>query len=121
MSLVLNPSTVHVLPQFHVVFDDEFTTVPFMREVTIPTNWTDLVQRSSQSGAPDNIYLKDTWFYPNPEEDPIKTLSHKPSVASDNNNKFLTLPQYKMHVQENMASKGAPFSEWPRRPYSKGG
>ena len=31
VSLVLNPETGHVSPQFHVVFDDELSTVPFMR------------------------------------------------------------------------------------------
>ena len=28
--MVLNPETGHVLPQFNVVFDDEFSTVPFI-------------------------------------------------------------------------------------------
>ena len=31
VALVLNPETGHVSPQFHVVFDDEFSTVPFIR------------------------------------------------------------------------------------------
>ena len=62
VSLVLNPATGHLSPQFHVLFDDELSTVPFMKEGTIPPNWTDLVQRSSQSGSPDNIDLRDTWF-----------------------------------------------------------
>ena len=33
-----------------------------MREGTIPPNWTDLVQRSSQSVTTENIELKNTWF-----------------------------------------------------------
>ena len=57
----------HVSPQFNVVFNDEFYTVPFMREVTIPPNWTDLVHLISQSDAPDNIDFKDTWFIPDIE------------------------------------------------------
>ena len=60
--MVLNPETVHVSPQLYVVFDDEFSTVLFMGEGTIPPNWTDLVQHRSQHGAPDNIDLKYTWF-----------------------------------------------------------
>ena len=32
VSLILNPETGYVSPQFYVVFDDEFSTVPFMRE-----------------------------------------------------------------------------------------
>jgi hypothetical protein len=30
ISLVLNPRTGHVLPQFHVVYDDDFTTVSYL-------------------------------------------------------------------------------------------
>jgi hypothetical protein len=30
VSLVLNPWTGHILPQFHVVYDDDFTTVPYL-------------------------------------------------------------------------------------------
>ena len=70
VALVLNPETSHVSPQLCVVFDDEFSTVPFIREVTITPNWTDLVKCISQSGAPGNIEPKDTWLTPDLEEDP---------------------------------------------------
>ena len=43
-----------------------------MREGTIPPNWTDLVQRSSQSGTTENIELKNTWFTTYHEEDNSK-------------------------------------------------
>ena len=62
--MVLNTETGHLSPQFHVVFDDEFYTFPFMREGTISPNWAYLVQCISQSGAPENIDLKDTRFTP---------------------------------------------------------
>ena len=52
VALVLNPVTGHVSPQFNVVFDDELSTVPFIREVTITPTWTDIVQHSSLIGAP---------------------------------------------------------------------
>ena len=67
VALVLNQETGRVLNQFHVVFDDEFSTFPFMREGTIPPNCTYLVQHRSQSNAPENIYLSDTWFTPDLE------------------------------------------------------
>ena len=70
VTLVINPETGHVSPQFHVVFDDEFYTVPFIREGVITPNWTDLVQRRLHSGAPDYIGLKNTWFTPDLEEHP---------------------------------------------------
>ena len=81
VALVLNLETRHVSPQFHVVIDDEFSPVIFMREGTMPPNWTYIVQRRSQSGALDNIDLGNTWFTPDIEEDPIETPIHEPSVA----------------------------------------
>ena len=38
VALVINPATGRVLPQFHVMLDDEFSTVLFMREGTILPN-----------------------------------------------------------------------------------
>ena len=63
----VNPANGHVSPQFHVVFDNEFSTVTFIREGTISPNWTYLVQCSSQSGAPKNIDLRYTFFTLDPE------------------------------------------------------
>ena len=44
VALVLNPRTGHVSPQFHVIFDDLFTTVPFMNKSQLPPNWDELVK-----------------------------------------------------------------------------
>ena len=63
-----------------MVFHDEFSTFPLMREVTIPPNWKDIVKRSSHSGAPETIDLKYTWFTPDLEEYPSKTPSRDPSI-----------------------------------------
>ncbi len=46
VALELNPWTGHVLPQYHVVFDGLFTTVPFMEKSEVPPHWADLVERS---------------------------------------------------------------------------
>ena len=93
--MVLNPETSHVSPQFHVVVDDEFSTVTVMREGTITPNWTDLVQYRSQIGAMENIDHKDNWFTQYLEEDPRKTPRQDLSITSDNNNQL----QSKPHVQ----------------------
>ena len=39
-----------------MVFDDEFSTVTFMRRGTIPPNWIDIVKLRSPSGALNNIF-----------------------------------------------------------------
>ena len=82
------------------MFDDEFYTVPFMKEVRIPQNWTYLVQSSSQSDATDNIDLGDNWFIQYLEEHPIENPSHVLRVAPENNRNMLMMLQSVLQVQE---------------------
>ena len=103
-----------------MLFDDEFSTVPFIREGKIPPNCTDLVQRISQSSSPYNVYLKDSWFNPEPEEAPSETSSHESSVAPENTNNILMLSQSIRHRQESPENKGASVSEVIERPASGG-
>ena len=51
VALVLNPKTGLVSPHFHVVFDDNFTTVPHLRKVTVPPNWNKLVIGSQEKST----------------------------------------------------------------------
>ncbi len=46
VALVLNPKTGLVSPQYHVIFDDNFTTVLHLCNDTVPENWAKLVARS---------------------------------------------------------------------------
>ncbi|KAL7466425.1 hypothetical protein ACHAXS_006718, partial [Conticribra weissflogii] len=62
VALVLNPLTGLVLPQFHVVFDDKFTTVPFLRKGTIPANWAKLVCHSPEKTTGEFVDLTKTYF-----------------------------------------------------------
>ena len=48
IALVLNPRTGHVSPQFHVVYDDDFTTVPYLRTGQVPPHWAKLVSQSAE-------------------------------------------------------------------------
>jgi hypothetical protein len=48
VALVLIPRTGHILPQSHVVFDDDFTTVEYLRKMTVPPHWAELVCSSAE-------------------------------------------------------------------------
>ena len=61
------------------------------------------MQRRSQSGAPENIDLKDTWFNPYLEEDPRNTPTRVLIVAP-----------------EGPARKGVSISEVIKRSFSEG-
>ncbi|KAL7465002.1 hypothetical protein ACHAXS_005332 [Conticribra weissflogii] len=62
VALVLNPKTGLVSPQFHVVFDNDFTTVPHLRKGTVPENWAKLVENSSGKTTDEFYDLSKTWF-----------------------------------------------------------
>jgi len=47
VTLKLNPCTGHVSPQFHVVYDDDFTTVPYLQTAAVSPHWAELVHASS--------------------------------------------------------------------------
>ena len=49
VALVWNPRTGRVSPQFHCVFDDDFTTVGYMERGEVPPNWEDLCRNSYES------------------------------------------------------------------------
>ncbi len=47
VSLILNPRTGHISPQFHIVYDDVFTTVPYLCTAAVPLHWAALVNASA--------------------------------------------------------------------------
>ena len=59
VALIFNSYTGHISLQFHVIFDDNFMTVPYLRTAAIPPHWADLVKASSKL----HIYTRqvDTW------------------------------------------------------------
>ena len=62
VALVWNPTTGRVSPQYHVVFDDDFMTVPCMEAGTLPPNWEDLVEHSCETATDEDIKLADSWL-----------------------------------------------------------
>jgi hypothetical protein len=61
VALVLNLTTGHVSPQFHCVFDDDFTTVEHLRLGTIPTNWEELYSNQRELATEEHFSLAPEW------------------------------------------------------------
>ena len=62
VTLVWNPTTVLISTKFQVVFDDEFSTVYYMKVGTIPPNWENIVKYSSEMATAQDVDLEDTWL-----------------------------------------------------------
>ena len=62
MALVWNPTTGRVSPQYNVVFYDDFTTVTYMEAGTLPPNWKELIEHSSEMATTEDVFKADTWL-----------------------------------------------------------
>ena len=62
VALVLYPKTGLVSPQFHIVFDDDFTTVPYLQKGAFPPNWNKLGIGSQEKSTDEFFDLTKTWF-----------------------------------------------------------
>ena len=64
VALVMNLYTGLVSPQFHVIFDEEFTTVPYLTSNTPPPNWLYLVETAQEKATEDQEKLAYDWLHP---------------------------------------------------------
>ena len=48
--------------QFHLIFDNNFETVPHLRAGTVPENWVDLVTNSREKSIEVFYDITKTWF-----------------------------------------------------------
>ena len=62
VALVWNPTIGCISPQYYVLFDNEFSTVPYMEAGTIPPNWYNIVKYSTKMDTPQDVDLADTWL-----------------------------------------------------------
>ena len=60
VALVLNPEILYVSPQYHVVFDADFYTVPFQIACDISTSWSVLVKNGTESVTDEDFDLVST-------------------------------------------------------------
>ena len=68
MALVLNTNTGLVSPQYHVVFDDDFTTATHLRKGTVPPDWYKPAVGSQERSTDKLFDLTKTWMQPTSDE-----------------------------------------------------
>ena len=109
VALVLNLKTGLVSPQFHVVYDDNFTTVSCLSSADPPPSCLNILKHSTESATDEETQLAYAWlhpddtnhtnnspsvtFHPNvttepsplpPKEQPLSPPSNKPSIKTNN-------------------------------------
>jgi hypothetical protein len=89
VALILNLSTGHVFPQYHVVYDDCFTTVNSIKVDAIPSNWAELCSNNCELVTDENFTLSPEWTDNRPEQSSIHWLeSHLDSEPMTVDNVF---------------------------------
>ena len=102
MELVLKPKTGLVSPQYHVVYDDQFRIVHHMRDLTVPPNWAQLVQHSSELVTTKQYDLTKKWFEGQDDPTADTTLQSPDDYALSNIQGTITRSQ-----AETFSSEGA--------------
>ncbi len=67
VALVLNPCTGHASPQFHVVFDDLYSTVSYIEKSEVPPNWAIFLENSREKVTEEDYNLAKMWLFPEGE------------------------------------------------------
>jgi hypothetical protein len=82
--LVLNLQTGYITAQFHVVFDDLFSTVASIgREEEPPSHWQDLCLHSHYVATDDDhSHLEDQWLTPQERESKRRQIEHETKVRT---------------------------------------
>ncbi len=68
VALVFNPRTGRISPQYHVVFDNTFLTIPFMDNGTVPPHWADLHEHSTKRATDEEFNLAEEWMKETPDQ-----------------------------------------------------
>ena len=63
VKLVLNAASVLVFPQYHLVFDNAFNTIPYTNSTGIPHQWLALVKYSSEQTQNGDYTIAEMWFH----------------------------------------------------------
>ena len=61
VSLILNLSTVHVSPQLHVVLNETFSTVPSLKNGSVPDSWKVICENNRELATNADSNLVDLW------------------------------------------------------------
>jgi hypothetical protein len=80
--LVLSTTTGLVSPQYHVVFDDNFTTTTSFKENQVPTNWIDLFNSTATCYVDEDFSSTNLYEHSSFEKSSSQRESIQPSSAS---------------------------------------
>jgi len=117
IALIFNLQIGHVSLQYHVIFDDVFTTAPHMWAGTKPPNWKTLVELNVGLAMEKDFELASAWSrhlnaiddFVMPSNEGALSDEEAPSNEGEHDNNKEMSSDEKKHVDENIVNS-QPFS-----------
>ncbi len=106
MALVLDPWTGHVSPQFHLVFNDHFKSVPFMEKNEVPPHWAQLAKKLREKVTEEHYELAKTWLFSDAEPGDMFLPEQNPNVSNNSNGTLIGYNMINNDVSKNLLSTG---------------
>ncbi len=103
VALVFNPKTARVSPQYHIIFDDDFTTVPYMEQGEFQPNWEELSPLSTKSATNESVDLALEWMLG--QEINVNEDGHLVPIQDWISNPFSIMPDQHGTVANNLRAK----------------
>ena len=97
VALVLISMSGHVSPQFHVVQDDEFSTVIFMRISYVPPQWAKLVVEKYFGPNTEWYKVTDTWDVPELKPASVAHVPRVPALAPNTEENLMSIPGHQKY------------------------
>eukprot|EP00957_Ditylum_brightwellii_P032488 2462140-Ditylum_brightwellii.AAC.1 len=93
VALVLNLETGHISPQYHIVFGNEFLTVPYLQSHETPPNWADLVAKHTEKATDQAFNLASTWYEGEEaaRDDTMPQTPTEPTLVREQDRPFIDL------------------------------
>ena len=85
------------------MFDDDLNTVPYMEAGTLPPNWQELIEHSSEKATTEDVFKADTWLSDQQIVDATDQLEDPFAIVPDQ--------RKKQQQQRRSANKSTPITE----------
>ena len=102
IALVLDLQSGYVSPQFHLVFDDQFQTVEYLKSGDVPPFWNDLAKFNTEEFTPPDPDEQVTFNF---DQDLANRAESLETASPDNNRSVRFVDEYERDVES--VSEGA--------------
>jgi len=118
VALVLNITTGHILTQYHVVFDNNFSTVPALWDGSSPAHWKELPRDNSEKVTNESYDLAKIWIENSEDKTPGDAVNttERGSIKSHQPRDKINLSSNDMIERRRKDNPSKEIAKWESMP-----